>query len=155
MKRFITFTVTLISFFSIAKAQKNDSISIKRIYDETLMNGNAYQWLYDLTENIGPRLSGSKEAGTAVEWAKQKMSEAGADTVYLQPVMVPHWTRGAKEQGYVIDVAGNKQNLSIIALGNSVSTPKDGITANIIEVQSFDELEKFGRPMVEGKIVFF
>jgi hypothetical protein len=128
---------------------------MKRIFNETLLNGNAYQWLYDLTENIGPRLAGSKEAGTAVEWAKQKMIEAGADSVYLEPVMVPHWVRGPKENAYIIEAGGNKQTVQVIALGNSVATPKDGITANIIEVQTFDELEKFGRAMVEGKIVFF
>ena len=61
--------------FSSSQAQKNDSLTMKRIYNEMLENSKAYEWLYDLTENIGPRLAGSKEAGTAVEWAKQKMIE--------------------------------------------------------------------------------
>jgi len=148
--------IAILSFVCFStNAQTKDSISMKRIFNETLLNGNAYQWLYDLTENIGPRLAGSKEAGTAVEWAKQKMIEAGADSVYLEPVMVPHWVRGPKENAYIIEAGGNKQTVQVIALGNSVATPKDGITANIIEVQTFDELEKFGRAMVEGKIVFF
>lgn len=154
MKRLILSAI-LFSLFISANAQNKDSIVIKRIFDETLLNGNAYQWLYDLTENIGPRLAGSKEAGTAVEWAKQKMIEAGADTVYLEDVMVPHWVRGAKENAYIIEAGGNKQTVQVIALGNSISTPKEGLTANIIEVQNFDELEKFGRAMVEGKIVFY
>ena len=76
--------IAILSFVCFStNAQTKDSISMKRIFNETLLNGNAYQWLYDLTENIGPLLAGSKEAGTAVEWAKQKMIEAGADSVYL------------------------------------------------------------------------
>ncbi|MBP6531641.1 MAG: M20/M25/M40 family metallo-hydrolase [Bacteroidia bacterium] len=148
--------IAILAFLSFSSfAQIKDSISMKRIFDETLLNGNAYQWLYDLTENIGPRLAGSKEAGTAVEWAKQKMIEAGADSVYLEPVMVPHWVRGPKEVAQIIEAGGNKQTVQVIALGNSVATPKEGLTAGIIEVQTFDELEKFGRANVEGKIVFF
>ena len=151
--------IRLICIFSLlcfsSYAQNTDSLFIKRIFNETLENGRAYQWLYDLTENVGPRLAGSKEAGTAVEWAKQKMIEAGADSVYLEEVMVPHWVRGAKEKGVIVEANGNKQEVQILALGNSISTPKEGLTANIIEVQNFDELDKFGKAMIEGKIVFF
>ena len=60
------------------------------------MNGKAYNWLRELTGNIGGRLSGSPQAAKAVLWAKEKMIEAGADTVYLQEVWVPHWVRGQK-----------------------------------------------------------
>ena len=78
-------------------SQNNDSLIIRKIYTETLENGKAYDWLRELTGEIGGRLSGSPEAAKAVEWAKKKMIEAGADTVYLQPVMVPQWVRGSKE----------------------------------------------------------
>ncbi len=120
-----------------------------------LENSKAYEWLYDLTENIGPRLAGSKEAGTAVEWAKQKMIEAGADSVYLQPVMVPHWVRGGKEKAFILEAGGNRQEVKVVALGNSVGTSKDGLTATIIEVHDFDELKKFGPELIAGKIVFY
>ncbi len=155
MHRIILICLSAFITISSVKAQNKDSLIIRRIYNETMENGRGHQWLYDLTENIGPRLAGSKEAGTAVEWAKQKMIEAGADTVFLEDVMVPHWVRGAKEKGVILEAGGNKQEVQILALGNSISTPKEGLTANIIEVRTFDELEKFGKAMVEGKIVFF
>lgn len=98
MQRILLIFISAFINLTSVKAQNKDSISIKRIFNETLENGRAYQWLYDLTENVGPRLAGSKEAGTAVEWAKQKMIEAGADSVYLEEVMVPHWVRGAKKR---------------------------------------------------------
>ena len=147
---FICFVSSITSF-----AQKSDSLSIRTIFNETLENSKAYEWLYDLTENIGGRLAGSPQAAKAVEWAKSKMIDAGADTVYLEPVMVPHWIRGEKEKGVVVESNGNRQELPIIALGNSVATPKDGLKAMVIEVHDFDELKKLGKENIAGKIVFY
>ena len=97
------FSSVLLLLISLsAFSQTNDSLIIRRIYTETLENGKAYDWLRELTGEIGGRLSGSPEAAKAVEWAKKKMIEAGADTVFLQPVMVPHWVRGGKDRKSVV-----------------------------------------------------
>lgn len=135
--------------------QSSDSIMIRKIFNESLENGKAYEWLTDLTENIGGRLSGSPQAAHAVEWAKTRMIEAGADTTYLMPVMVPHWIRGEKEIGIIIESNGNKQNVPVVALGNSVATTKEGISASVIEVSNFEELKKLGKENISGKIVFY
>ena len=82
------------------------------------------------------------------------LREAGADTVYLQPVIVPYWVRGDKEQG-VIHFGNEKRKLNVVALGMSVATPAAGITADIIEVKNFDELKALGAEKVKGKIIFF
>ncbi|MFT6755491.1 MAG: carboxypeptidase Q, partial [Urechidicola sp.] len=76
---------------------KTDSIAIKQFFNTALSDGAAYEWLRDLTQNIGGRLSGSPEAQMAVEWGEKLMKEEGFDKVWLQPVMVPHWVRGEKE----------------------------------------------------------
>lgn len=145
----------LLLSFNSAFGQNTDSLMIKKIFNETLENSKAYEWLTDLTENIGGRLAGSPEAAKAVEWAKARMIEAGADTVYLEPVMVPHWIRGEKEKGMIMEAGGNRQNVSVIALGNSVATPKEGLKASVIEVHDFDELQKLGKEKIAGKIVFY
>ncbi len=147
----------VILFFISASvySQNNDSLVFRKIYSEALENGKAYDWLRELTEEIGARLSGSPEAAKAVEWTKKKMIEAGADTVFLQPVMVPHWIRGAKESSYIIEANGNKTNVPICALGNSVATPEGGINAQVIEINDFSQLAKFGVEKIKGKIVFF
>ncbi|HVW94780.1 MAG TPA: M20/M25/M40 family metallo-hydrolase [Mucilaginibacter sp.] len=144
--------IPLILLGNLLKAQ--DSLMIRKIYDEELVNGKCYENLRYLCKNIGPRLSGSPNAQKAVEWGKKLMESYGFDRVFLQPVMVPHWVRGAKEEGAIIK--GNKRiPVHITALGMSVATPKNGLTAPIIELHSLKELETLGRDVIKGKIVFF
>ncbi|MFD0795810.1 M20/M25/M40 family metallo-hydrolase [Mucilaginibacter litoreus] len=146
------FLAALLGFTLSSKAQ--DSLMLRKFYDEALVNGQAYDNLRFLCKNIGQRLSGSAGAEKAVIWSKKLMDSYGFDKVYLQEVMVPHWVRGAKEQAYIID--GNKRiAVPIAALGMSVATPKEGITANIVEVKSLKELETLGEAAIKGKIVFF
>jgi carboxypeptidase Q len=82
------------------------------------------------------------------------MKEIGADTVYLQQCMVPHWVRGEKEKGQIILSNGKKYDLKLCALGNSVGTGAKGVTASIVEVNSMAQLDRLGNS-VKGKIVFF
>src|ERR1700712_3665831 len=84
-----------------SRAQTEDSIAIKKISDEVLTNGKAYDNLRFLCKNIGQRLSGSPSAQKAVETTAKMLKDAGADTVYLQQCMVPHWVRGIKETGFI------------------------------------------------------
>ncbi|MEO6548853.1 MAG: M20/M25/M40 family metallo-hydrolase [Ferruginibacter sp.] len=147
------FFAALIS--GIAIAQENDSTIIKQIADEVLVNGKAYENLRYLCKKIGPRLSGSAQAQKAVEATAKMLKDAGADTVYLQPCMVPHWIRGEKETGYIQLANGVKHILKLCALGNAEGTGPKGVTAGVVEVKSFDELNKLGEPGIKGRIVFF
>lgn len=137
----------------LSKEEKIDSINIKQFYNTALTQGQSYKWLQDLTKNIGGRLSGSPEAQKAVDWGKKLMNEVGLDSVWLQPVMVPHWVRGEKEKAYYT-INGQQKNVPICALGFSVATPKNGITAEIVEVQNLDEARNLGEK-AKGKIIFF
>ena len=152
MKKIIFISAVLSSTFAFG--QNHDSVMIKKIFDEILTRSTCYSNLDYLSNKIGGRLSGSPEAAKAVEWAFKAMKEAGADTVFLQECMVPHWVRGEKE---VVKTSGLKNNteFSVCALGGSVGTGAAGITANVIEVKNMDELAKLGKNKVEGKIVFF
>jgi hypothetical protein len=127
---------------------------IRKIYDEELVNGQCYQNLRFLCKQIGPRLSGSPNAQKAVEWGKKLMDSYGFDRVFLQPVMVPHWVRGAKEKAEIID-GKIRIPVAIAALGMSVATPAEGITANVVEVHSLKQLDTLGQAGIKGKIVFF
>ena len=133
--------------------EKIDSTNIKTLFNSVLKNGKSYEWLRDLTQNVGGRLSGSPEAAKAVVWGEELMNQIGLDSVWLQPVMVPHWVRGEKETArYAIN--GTKKEVAICALGFSVATPKTGILAEVIEVKSLKEAKALGAKM-KGKIVFF
>ena len=134
-------------------SSKKDSLTIRNIFDNALTNGQCYEWLDDLTSDIGGRLSGSPEAQMAVEWSEQLMKDQDFDKVWLQPVKVPHWVRGEKEVAYY-SVKGKKVSVPICALGGSIATPSDGVLGEVIEVFSVEEAEKLG-DQLQGKIVFF
>ncbi|HVS91955.1 MAG TPA: M20/M25/M40 family metallo-hydrolase [Mucilaginibacter sp.] len=147
-------TIILLFICIAAPAMAQDSLMLRKIYDEELVNGQCYENLHYLCKNIGQRLSGSPNAQKAVEWGKKMMESYGFDHVFLQEVMVPHWVRGAKEEAYIVD--GKKRiPVAICALGMSVATPKDGLTADVIELHSLKQLDSLGERAIKGKIVFF
>ena len=100
-------------------------------------------------------MSGSLNAERAVNWTKSELELLGLDKVWLQPVMVPKWVRGASEFAYIETAPGKTTNVNITALGGSISTSVTGLKANLIEVKSFEDLEALGRDKIKGKIVFY
>ncbi len=134
-------------------AQISDSMMLRQFYNVALEEGHAYENLKHLCKQIGPRLSGSKNAQKAVEWSRKVMEDYGFDKVYLQEVMVPHWERGAKEVSFILE-GKIKLPVRIAALGGSIATPAEGITAEVVEVKTFEQLHAMGAA-VKGKIVFF
>jgi hypothetical protein len=139
---------------TVTFAQSSDEIKFKEIYKSALTNSKCYSWLDDLSNKVGARLSGSIGAQKGVEYTKAQLENLGLDRVYLQEVMVPKWVRGEKEIAYILD---NKSRISIpvCALGGSVATPKNGLTAAVIEVHSIKEMAELGEEKIKGKIVFF
>ena len=139
---------------TVTFAQSSDEIKFKEIYKSALTNSKCYSWLDDLSNKVGARLSGSIGAQKGVEYTKAQLENLGLDRVYLQEVMVPKWVRGEKEIAYILD---NKSRISIpvCALGGSVATPKNGLTAAVIEVHSIKEMVELGEEKIKGKIVFF
>jgi carboxypeptidase Q len=117
----------------------------------------AYRQVAHLTENIGPRPSGSVQARAAAEYVAAELRRLGLE-VRLQQVTVPHWVRGAEIAALVEFpgmVPGTTQKIVLTALGGSSSTAQDGLTADVVTVNTFDELTALGRDKVAGKIVLF
>jgi hypothetical protein len=149
----------LVLFLSVAYtavfSQKEDSAFIKRISDEILTNGKAYENLRHLTKKIGGRLAGSPGMVKSEQWGLKVMQESGADKAWMQECMVPHWVRGGEDMAsFNINGKEAYQKLDVVALGNSLGTPKKGVAAEVLLVNSFDELEK-RKNEVKGKIVFY
>ena len=140
---------------TLGLSAQSDADYIKTIYKNTLTNGQSYQWLDYLSNEIGGRLSGSLNAELAVEYTKAELENLGLDKVWLQPVMVPKWVRGTPEFAYIETAPGKTIPVNICALGGSVSTPLQGTKAEVIEVQGIAELKALDRSQVQGKIVFF
>jgi hypothetical protein len=154
--RFLIILVSLLTLnFSNSQTSQENSVFIDKIYDEALSNGKSYEWLDYLSNQIGGRLSGSINYERSVKWSKEELDLLEIDSVWLQPVMVPKWVRGAPEYAHIETRPGNNISVPIVALGGSISTPSIGISANVVEVKSFKELRDIGRDSISGKIVFF
>src|SRR5689334_788408 len=130
---------------------------LKRLQQAALSSDYAYHQVAHLSDNIGPRLSGSAQAAKAVEYVANELKAIGCE-VQLEKAMVPHWVRG-EETAALVQFAGQApdttQKIVLCALGPSVATPANGITAEVIAVRNFDELKSLPRDKVAGKIVLF
>jgi carboxypeptidase Q len=164
MKKCLLFPLFVIVGTAIG-AQQEDSAMIKRLSDEILTHGKAYENLRHLTKKIGGRLAGSAGMVKAEQWGLKTMQESGADKAWLQECMVPHWVRGGKDEMWYSQIISNKnpkmpdarlmrKDFDVIALGNSIGTGKEGISAEVLLVNSFDELES-KKEQVKDKIVFY
>ncbi len=114
----------------------------------------AYSMLLELTSRAGHRLSGSPGAEAAVQLAKTLMEERHFSNVHLEYVMVPHWERGSTEKAYAGIPGKKRMPLRVCALGGSIATPGGSVSAEVVEVKSFDELARLGDG-AKGKIVFY
>ncbi len=124
------------------------------VFDEALTDTTAYINLEYLCKHTKGRIAGSAAAEKAIEFTRQALIKAGADSVWLQEVPIPHWVRGIERCTVNSSVNGMKA-LAITSLGLSVGTDFKGISSNVIEVHYFEELKKFGKEGIHGKIVFF
>jgi len=161
MRKLVLVLVLLAAVHPAVFGQKDDSVFIKRISDEILANGKAYENLRYLTKQIGGRLAGSPGMVKSEQWGLKTMQESGADKAWMQECLVPHWVRGGKDMTtavYTEQAAGRKQEkkkeLDVVALGNSVGTGKKGITGELVMVNSFEELE-MRKAEIKDKIVFY
>ena len=138
-----------------AFTQTGDSLAIKKITDEVLLNGKAYENLYKLCKSVGQRLSGSQGMYKGEEWGLKVLKESGADKAYLQECMVPHWVRGDKEMArFKTKKRPMDPEFNVLSIGNAVGTGRNGVLAKVIEVKDFDELNR-RKDEVKGKIVFY
>jgi len=152
----IIFTFCLLTETQAQISQhQEDSLNIRKLFDLSLMDGKSYSWLDYLSNKIGGRLSGSQQAADAVQYTKGELEKLGLNKVWLQPVMVPKWTRGFAEHAYIVSADGSTKTVHISALGGSVATPIQGLKGKVLEVKGIEDLAHYGKEQIEGKLVFF
>ena len=120
--------------------------------ERAFAGSRAAEWVRGLTDEVGPRLSGSPQDPVAVAWALKTLTALGFTNVHAEKVMVPAWQRGV-ETGEI--TAPYKQAIVLTALGGSVATPAGGLEAEVVEADSLEALDAKGKDAVRGKIVFF
>lgn len=139
------------------KGQKNAELDAKysqiagQLLGSAIMGSGAYDKLEYLTDQIGNRISGSPQLDDAIKWAVATMKADGLENVHTEAAKVPHWVRGEE---YAEMLTPAKHKLTILGLGGTVGTPPSGITAEVVEVNSYEQLEKLGSA-VKDKIVFY
>ena len=123
-----------------------------RLIAASLTDQVGYANLTYLCDHIGKRISGSEPLARAIGWSIDLMKQEGLANVHTVAATVPHWVRG-EESGELISPVAKK--LHMLGLGMSISTPPEGLTAQVVVVSDFDTLKKLGRDAVAGKIVVY
>lgn len=153
----LTFTLLILTLTSSAQKEALPLETLDQIQTTALQSDYGYTQLEYLSNKIGPRMTGTPQTAAAVQWVAARFRELGLD-VSLEPVTVPHWVRG-QEAGELVNIhgapAGVTQKVILTALGGSVATPPEGLTAPVVVVNDFADLHKLGKPGVAGKIVLF
>ena len=136
-----------------ARAQSTESYraAADRLIDAAMRDSAAWNRIAELTDTFGHRVSGSVALERAIDWTLGRMRAEGLENVRGEPAMVRHWVRGAESAELITP---RRKRLAMLGLGGSVGTPAAGITAPVVAVTSFDDLEKRGAA-VKGKIVLF
>ncbi|MFT3776324.1 MAG: M20/M25/M40 family metallo-hydrolase [Minicystis sp.] len=153
MRRLLFLPLALLAACSRPSATGNapPSAEVKALRDSVVRSSQAYELVRSLTDEAGPRLSGSSGGKVAIAWGERTLKEVGLTRVHTEPVMVPHWERG-EESGAIVEPSA--QPLILTTLGGSVATPPEGIESEVIEFPSIDALDKADPATVRGKIVF-
>src|SRR5689334_19384306 len=156
MKRLVFPFLIVLLGGTLSSAQRPNTLDSQyrevagRLIGAALVDEGGWEKLSYLTTRIGNRLSGSTTLQQAVQWVFERMNEEGLENPRLQAVKVPHWVRGRESARVVAPI---EKPLNILGLGSSVATGANGVSAPVVVVGSFDELEALGESKVKGKIV--
>ena len=148
--RILLTTILLCLIPFILAADGEDASPTDRIVEEALERSSVWSILSHLTDEIGPRPAGSPQAEAAVEWTAKTLESWGLE-VRKEPVVVRPWVRGAEHASLV---SHRDQKIILTTLGGSVATPTEGITADVVEASSLEDVDRIGEE-ARGKIVLF
>lgn len=155
-KFYLLILFCLTSFGSTVSAQSSVDIDsyqdeALKIIDTAMNNENAFQRLTYFVDKFGHRFSGSESLENSIDWIVSEMKDQPFDDVYTQKVMVPHWVRGEESATLI---SPRKKDLPMLGLGGSVGTPENGIEAEVLVVESFEDLNEKAE-QAKGKIVVY
>jgi hypothetical protein len=125
--------------------------AIAALREAALHDDYAWDITEGLTTEVGQRLAGTEAEARARNWAVARLKAMGFANVRVEPFDMPTWTRGPEAAEIL---APFPQKLVVAALGNSASTPPDGITGEVVGFDTLGELEAAPDEVVQGKIVF-
>lgn len=141
------------SVYGQTSALDEETINHANILGQKAINSNlGYEVVRSLTTEVGHRMVGTANDAKGVEWAVNKMKEYGFDRVWTEPVTVPRWHRGPVTTASI--TAPFSHNMAVTALGNSIATPEEGITAEIVQFDEYKDLVAAPANSLNGKIAY-
>ncbi len=126
--------------------------ALVKIAGEAMIESHAFDYLTQLSDDIGPRVTGSPEGQRAIEWGLAKMRAIGLENVHAEKFSIWRgWTRGIAQAELLAPI---RRPLHIDAMGWTGSTAPDGVEADVVPANNFDfdrELKDMKR--FNGKII--
>src|SRR5579863_242415 len=126
--------------------------ALVKIAGEGLFDSHAFQYLTELSDDVGSRVTGSAQAQKAVEWGMAKMRAMGLENVHAEKWQLWRgWTRGAAQAELLTPI---RRPLHIDAMGWTGSTPAGGVDGEVVTANIFDldnEMKNMSR--FAGKVV--
>lgn len=122
---------------------------LQTIENKAMESNEGMNMLIELCDDIGPRLAGSQAYMQAAQWGEETMKRIGLINTQQQPIRVQYWNRG--NESLVMNTP-RKENIPMLGLGMSIGTPPQGISAPVVVIDSFDDLETTD---VRGKMVVY
>jgi carboxypeptidase Q len=133
-------------------AEDGTNAALVKIAGEGMIESHAFDYLTELSDDIGPRVTGSPEGQLAIEWGAAKMRAIGLENVRTEKFsMWRGWTRGVAQAELLTPI---RRPLHVDAMGWTGSTPPAGVEAEVLAANNFDldrelkDMKRFG-----GKIV--
>jgi carboxypeptidase Q len=97
-----------------------------------MVGSHTFNYLADLSDGIGARVTGSPEAKRAIDWGVATMKSIGLENVHAESWQLWRgWTRGSAEAELLSPI---HRSLLVDSMGWVGSTPAGGADANVIEV---------------------
>src|SRR6202521_4864537 len=126
--------------------------ALTKIAGEAQMNSRAFQFLTELSDDVGSRVTGSPAERKSEDWGVAKMRAIGLENVHTEKYTIwKGWTRGSAEAELLAPV---RHKLHVDAMGWTGSTPAGGVVGDVVTVNMFDmdnEIKNVAR--LKGKVV--
>jgi carboxypeptidase Q len=126
--------------------------ALVKIAGEGMLDSHAYQFLSELSDDVGARVTGSPQAQKAIEWGQAKMRAIGLENVHTEKWQLWRgWTRGTAQAELLTPI---RRPLHVDAMGWTGSTPAGGAEGDVVTVNLFGldgEMKNMSR--FTGKVV--
>ena len=106
--------------------------ALARVAGEGMVRSHAFDYLTELSDDVGARVTGTPQAQKAIEWGAAKMKAIGLENVRAEKwQMWRGWTRGTADAEMFAPV---RRKLAVDAMGWTGSTPPGGAEGDVVPV---------------------